>query len=595
MCGPASSLANAPLDGFTDEQKAYLGQLIQDLDLTAVFKPASSGGSQAPLTVHGTPVEDLSKEETFKLNRHPFDLWGAMQNYADQGQMPEGEDAFMVKHHGLFNVAPIQAGFMTRLRIAACKMRGDQMVGLGDLSEDVAGGYAHVTTRGNLQMREIPPGRMVDLLTGLAAIGLTSRGSGADSVRNITCNPTAGFDPQELMDLSPYAVKLHNYILNTPDLHGIPRKFNICYDGAGEISVVSDTNDIAYLATRVKADATDLPEGIEAGQVYCRVLLGGITGHLDFARDTGCLCTPEQTIDVSVAMLKVFIENGDRTNRKKARLKYLLDDWGFDKFIAAIEEKLGYSLPRVKLADCEERAPIERQKHIGVHDSKDGSVYLGIALPIGRMTPDQMRAVGQIALRYGRNDVRLTVWQNVIIPYVVKEDVDDVVAKLGKVGLSVQASSFAAGAVACTGRFGCKYASAHTKEHLTATVEYLQSRLELDQPINIHATGCTHSCAQHYIGDIGLLGASIGEGDEMQEAFQVFLGGGSDQDQGIAVQLCGPVAATELPIFLEHVLRRYLAERQSSETFLAFTRRHTEDQLKSLFLTDAPAALTEVA
>ena len=594
MCGSASSLANAPLDGFTDEQKTYLSQLIKDLDLQAVYKPAS-GGTDAPLTVYGTPAEDLSTQEAWKAARHPAEFWPVMQDYAERGELPNEEDTFMIKHHGLFNVAPIQAGFMTRLRIAACKMRGDQLSGLADLSEDVAGGYSHVTTRGNLQLREITPSRMIDYLTGLADIGLTCKGSGADSVRNITCNPTAGFDPQELLDLSPYALKLHHYILNTPEFHGIPRKFNFSFDGAGEISVVSDTNDIAFLATKIKPDAIDLPEGVAAGQVYCRILLGGITGHLDFARDSGCLCTPEQTVEVSAAMLKVFIENGDRTNRKKARLKYVLDAWGFDKFIAATEEKLGYTLPRVKMADCQERLPVDRQKHIGVHEDKFGKRYIGVALPLGRMTPDQMRTMGQIVQRYGQNDVRLTVWQNVILPHIPVEDVDDVIAKLKRAGLSVEASSFAAGAIACTGKFGCKYASAHTKESLTAAVEYLQERLELDQPINIHATGCSHSCAQHYIGDIGLIGSSIGQGDAMQEAFQVFLGGGSDHDQGIAVQLCGPVAVNKIPMFIEHILRQYLAERTPGERFLDFTRRHTPEELKSLFLTDAPVALTEVA
>lgn len=581
-----NTLALAQLEGFSEEQLEYLGNLLDQLDLTAVLKATpSDGGTGKPQAVYGTPLEDLCSQELFKLEEHPDELWPKLRAHAAAEKMPEGGDAFMFKHHGLFNVEPAQPGFMCRLRIPACKLTADQLAGLGDLTDELAGGYSHVTTRGNLQVREIRPQHIIDVLERLYDLGLTSKGSGADSVRNITCNPTAGFDPQELLDLSPHAIRLHHHILNTPSLHGIPRKFNIAFDGGGVISSVADTNDVGFVAYRVKEDyLNDHPEIRELAPegIVCRILLGGITGHRDFAISAGFACTPAQTLDVSLAILKVFIENADRTNRKKARLKYLLDKWGHEKFTLEVEKRLDFDLLQLPEEALMPRGPIDRQAHIGVHPQRDPDQnYLGVSLTLGRMNGDQMRGLADVAKRYGKGDVRLTVWQNVIIPHVPKHSVEPAVAAIRRLGFDVSASSFSAGVVACTGRFACQYASTHTKEHAQAVVTHLQERFDLDQPINIHLTGCVNSCAQHYIGDIGLLGASTEDG---REAYQVFIGGGCDQYQGVARFLHGPVPADELNVFLTGIIATYLSRREEGESFLEFARRHDDKGLREIFL-----------
>lgn len=574
--------------GFTPEQQRYLTELIGSLDLHTVF--SSTGGAEPQEeSVYGTPLEDLCKEELTKHQTHPFDIFDKISHYNRTGQIAEGIDNFMFRHHGVFNVQPASPGYMCRLRIPSCKMRGDQLSQLGDLSENLAGGYAHVTTRGNFQLREITPDKVIDLITGLYDAGLTCKGSGADSVRNITASPSAGFDKTELIDLSGYGVELHHRILHTRDLHGIPRKFNISFDNGGSLSCVSDTNDIGYLAVDIKENDLSIEPGI-----YCRILLGGITGHKDFARDTGCIIKPEDTVEVSEAMLRVFIEHGDRTNRNKARLKYVLDEHGFDWFIERTQEKLdespsGIKILRAPLSLDAPRNAIDRQGHIGAHAQKEDNLYyLGIALRLGALTPDQMRGLGRIAAKYGRNDVRLTVWQNLLIPYIEKQNLDAAIAEIESLGLSIKASSFAAGAVACTGKWACKLASAHTKQHAGIIIDRLEEKFELDQPINIHLTGCSNSCAQHYIGDIGLIGASTKDG---QEAYQILLGGGADNDQGIARPLCGPIAATEVPELIESVISIYLEQRAPEESFLSFTRRHSEAELQQIFLEKALEAV----
>ncbi len=588
-------LDSVPLEDFSAEQRQYLADLLQQLDLTAVFSPPVQSDT-APPSVFGTPYEDLATQEQLKLETPPFELWEKLQQHADEARMPEGGDTFMIKHLGLFNVQPAQPGFMCRLRIPACRLTAVQFHGLAGLADELAGGYSHVTTRGNLQVREIQPQNIINVLEGLSDLGLTSKGSGADSVRNITCNPTAGFDPQELIDLSPYAIRLHHHILNTPSLHGIPRKFNIAFDGGGVISAVADTNDIGYYAYKIKDDYLKAhPEIAEVAPdgIVCRIMLGGITGHTDFAKSSGFACTPSQTLQVSIAMLRVFIESGDRTNRKKARLKYVLDDWGHEKFTLESEKRLQFDLLRLPDDAIEPRGPIDRQGHIGVHpQAKPGLNYVGVGLAVGKLTSHQMRGLADIAKEYGENDIRLTVWQNVLIPHVKDADLPKVSEAIRKLGLSTKASSFATGVVACTGRFACQYASSHTKEHGWAAVQHLQDRFELDQPINIHLTGCVNSCAQHYIGDIGLLGASTEDG---REAYQVFVGGGSDHDQGIGRYLHGPVAFDELNDFLTGMVGTYLERRTDDETFLQFTRRHDDDELRKMFLSEEAAAIARNA
>lgn len=575
--------------GFTTEQQEYLIGVLTRLNLHRVFQ--NGAAEPAPETVYGTPLEDLCKEEIAKYKLHPTDMWRQLEEWEAAGQLAAGLDQFLLRHLGFFNVEPNSPGYMMRLRCPANALRGDQMAALGDIADDLGGGYAHVTTRGSLQIREIQPGSVIPIVERLLDVGLTAQGTGADSARNLTCSPTAGVDPLELSDLRPQAKRLSLRILRTRELQGIPRKFNISFDGAGAISCVSDTNDIGFVAIKVQENDA----GVEPG-IWVRIHLGGITGHKDFARDTGLICRPGETVDVAEAMLHVFVEHGDRTNRGKARLKYLLDRNGFDWFCERTQNALDGFGTGVKLVPLDAkfeapRPPVNRQGHIGVHPQRqDGLNYVGVALEVGRLSSDQMRRLGRIASRHGSNDIRLTVWQNPLILGVPDAKVNTVVAEIEAMGLSTRATAFAAGAVACTGKWGCKFALAYTKQDATKLVRHLESRFTLDSPINVHLTGCPNSCAQHYIGDIGLVGTT---GPDGGEGYNIVLGGGSDQDQGLARPLCGPVAAADINGLLEHVVDSYLRQRDDGETFLAFTRRLDDDALRDLVPPDMVAAGTD--
>ena len=375
--------------------------------------------------------------------------------------------------------------------------------------------------------------------------------------------------------MRPLALGLHHYILNSRDLYGLPRKFNVAFDNGGQISVASDTNDIGFVPVRIE-------EGhqIQSG-VYFRVELGGITGHKTFAADCGILIRPEDCLAVAVAMIRVFIENGDRTNRKKARLKYLLEKWGIPKFVDESEKKLSFSFTRVPLKQCQQRRQIVRHAHIGTHpQAEEDYYYVGAVIPVGRMSVEQAARLADLARRYGRAEVRLTVFQNMLIPYVHREDLDKVKAELLKMGFHYEASSIKGGLVACTGNTGCKFAATNTKGQAVELARQLEQRVKLDTSINIHLTGCHHSCAQHYCGDIGLLGVGAKNAQgEAVEGYTISVGGGMDHEQGIGREIFPQVPFEEVPELLEAVLNTYLEKRNPDESFVDFTRRHEIDDL----------------
>ena len=532
-------------------------------------------------TFHGTRVSDLSREELWKYEQNPLDIWDKLVAHADENRTPAADDVFRFKFHGLFHVAPAQDSFMLRLRIPSGILKSHQVRGLAAIAEQWGSGRADITTRANLQIREFQPRDIVRVLTSVQDLGLTARGSGADNIRNITASPLSGIDPAELIDCAPYAGALHHYILNSRDLYELPRKFNVAFDGGGAISVVADTNDIGFVAARVGQGRSVL-----AG-VYFRVLLCGISGHRQFASDCGLLVRPEQSVAVAAAMIRVFIEHGDRTDRKRARLKYLVDKWGVEKFLAETEKRLTFPLLRLSAEECEPRSAIDRAGHIGIHrQNKDDLHYIGVSVPVGRLPVSQMRAVADVAEKFGSGELRLTVWQNLILPNVPSDRVDEAVECLRAAGLECSAGAVLRGTVACTGNRGCRYAATDTKAHAVELASLLDARFKIDQPINLHVTGCPHSCAQHYVGDIGLLGTKV----KGEEGYQVVIGGGSDQDQGIAREIIPAVAYTELAPRLESLLAAFQERRNAEESFLQFSRRHSTSELQSFLTVKEPVS-----
>ena len=464
------------------------------------------------------------------------------------------------------------------------------------------------------------------MLRRIQGIGLHTRGAGADNIRNITCNPTAGIDPHELIDTLPLCHQLAQIIINDRSFYDLPRKFNVAFDGGGRIGVVEDTNDIGLRAvaqpslaassggisaakstapgsSEPRARTPAEPAGVQSG-VYFRVALGGATGHETFACDLGVLVKPEELLKVIVAIIRVYLAHGNRSDRKKARLKHLLETWTLEQYLAETERLLGYRLLRAPVEVAAEvsrrtRPSIEvqsgpppclggyRHSHVGVYPQKQkGLNYVGVAVPAGQITPKQMLRLADLADNYGSGEVRLTVWQNLVMPHLPDAFVETVKKALVKMGLHWQQSNLRSGLVACTGNSYCKFASSNTKGHALELADYLEKRIELDQPINIHLTGCPNSCAQHYLGDVGLLGAKVKVAGETVEGYHVFVGGGFGGNQAVGRQVFQGISFEQLKPTLERILKGYLRHRQPGESFQKFTQRHDLNTLQAIFSND---------
>src|SRR5450755_1210166 len=579
---------------FSDEQKRYLEGFMSGLQVGRVGRLA--GGAAPAGKVDPEPMgpdaagfkaqnkviasgKKLADQEKFKRDEHPFDAYSRLEDQAASNAPPTPADNFRWRYYGLFYVAPAQDSYMCRLRIPNGILKHWQFAGMADLAERLCGPFCHVTTRANLQVREIPPKHTVELIEGIQDLGLCSRGSGADNIRNVTGTPTAGIDPQELLDTREYAREWQYHILNDRSLMGLPRKFNVAFDGAGKIAVLEDTNDIAFAAVEVKDGF-----GVEPG-VWFRLGIGGITGHRDFAKETGIIVKPEDASQVADAIVRVFVDTGDRTNRLKARLKYVLDSMGLEKLLIAVEDKLGSKLVRAPADAIAVRPRFDRMAHIGVHAQKQpGLNWIGVVLPVGKLSCDQMRGLAKIAQDLGDGDIRLTVWQNLLISGVRDENVALATAAIETLGLAVKASHLRAGLIACTGNAGCKFAASDTKRHAAEIGDWCEPRVPIETPLNIHLTGCHHSCAQHYISDIGLLAAKVPAGsDDTVEGYHLYAGGGFGPDADIGQEVYRDVKAEDAPKTVEKLLKAYLANRVSAEeTFLTFSRRHDGEALRNL-------------
>ncbi|PYK62970.1 MAG: NirA family protein [Verrucomicrobia bacterium] len=608
----------------TSEQTAYLEGLFAGLKNRGL-----TFTDVAPNPAAATVKPDFSSliaEERIKRELHPIDAYPLLLEHAAANKPPDKENIFRFKWHGLFYLTPNKEAFMCRLRIPGGVVKSFQLRELARISQELTTGCVQITTRANFQLRLIEPKDAPEVLRRIQGIGLHTRGAGADNIRNITCNPTAGIDPHELIDTLPLCHQLAQIIINDRSFYDLPRKFNVAFDGGGRIGVVEDTNDIGLRAvaqpslaassggisaakstapgsSEPRARTPAEPAGVQSG-VYFRVALGGATGHETFACDLGVLVKPEELLKVIVAIIRVYLAHGNRSDRKKARLKHLLETWTLEQYLAETERLLGYRLLRAPVEVAAEvsrrtRPSIEvqsgpppclggyRHSHVGVYPQKQkGLNYVGVAVPVGQITPKQMLRLADLADNYGSGEVRLTVWQNLVMPHLPDAFVETVKKALVKMGLHWQQSNLRSGLVACTGNSYCKFASSNTKGHALELADYLEKRIELDQPINIHLTGCPNSCAQHYVGDVGLLGAKVKVAGETVEGYHVFVGGGFGGNQAVGRQVFQGISFEQLKPTLERILKGYLRHRQPGESFQKFTQRHDLNTLQAIFSND---------
>jgi ferredoxin-nitrite reductase len=466
----------------------------------------------------------------------------------------------------IYHPAVARDGLLTRLRIPGGVLNRLQCVAIADLLDTIDLEYIQVTNRANLQLRGLSQDLDPELLVKLADCGLAASNSTIDGIRNIMLSPTAGIDESEFIDVRPLAADWHQYLTEHPELGVLSTKFSVGFDGGGSVSIIDRPNDITLLARSTDEFALHLAIG-DRGDAPVDV---GV--RLSWAECLPMLAAIAHSYRQGIELL-----GGD--SRRKPRLRDVIHYWGLTEFGEIVERGFNGSSRFVfKNLGLESELEPDICTHLGVHRQRElDRYYLGVVLPLGRWTKSQIRGLGSISDRYGSGTIRLTPWQNIIIPDICESDlvmVQGLVKDLGLVQTAHHPSSLLR---ACAGTSGCQFAATDTQGDAIALTEHLAAKLTLDRSINIHFSGCEKSCAQHDRADIALWGYPETDRDG---SYRLCVSGGTDKFGRV---ISDNLKAEDVPIAIEHLIVAYHAHRTSpSESFRAFTDRFQGSEMRGV-------------
>ncbi len=547
--------------------------------------------------VTATPAAPAPKEtkaqksERLKLAKNPWNAWDEVRQFAREGRasvLPEWTGLYF-KWWGVYTQGDglgVTGGkngeglasdyFMMRIGLPNGLLTAHQLHVIADLTAKHARGVADITTRQNIQLHWLSIESLVDVVDALTEIGLSPKGACGDVVRNVTGCPLAGTDGHELIDASPLALEIAEKLTANPEFYNLPRKFKISVTGCPIWCSYPEINDVALTALkRVKDGREEIGYSIRVG--------GGLSTEPHIAVRLNAFIPQDKAYDAVKAVCEIFREQDAlRENRTRARIKYLFmrHGWTAETMLAAIEERLGY-----KFDACEE-GPIADdvyRDHVGVHRQKqEGLSYVGVTVLNGRLDPDQLHALATLSETYGNGQLRATIGQNIVLVNIPNEKVSSLLEAITALGLQVEPTVFYRGAVACTGAEFCKLAISETKGFNKWLVGELEERMpSFDQQIRLHVTGCTNSCGQSWIADIGLEGKKIKKDGKMVDAFYFCVGGAVGEHAGIARQIGYRAAAEDCPEAIERLLKGYLKLRHEGEDLRSYFRRTSDDDLRT--------------
>ena len=500
------------------------------------------------------PGEKLNKFEKIKAAKDGLAVKDSIDDFASLGweAIDKDDRDHRLKWLGVF-FRPVTPGkFMLRLRMPSGVITSPQMNVLAEIVQRYGDdGSADITTRQNLQLRGIRLEDIPDIFKRMHAVGLTSMQSGMDNVRNLTASPVSGIDADELLDARDLVQQVQDMITNNgngnPEFTNLPRKFNIAIEGGRDNSIHAEINDIAFVPA------------YREGELGFNVVVGGF-----FSAKRCAAAVPlnvwvppnAQVVDLCRAILEVFRDNGSRANRQKSRLMWLIDEWGMDKFRAEVEQKFGQSLLS---AAPEDEMNWDKRDHLGVHAQvQDSLKYVGLHVPVGRLTAQNMFDLARMAEVYGQGELRLTVEQNVIIPHVADANVDALLQEPLLEKFSISPAPLTRSLVSCTGAQFCNFALIETKQQGLALTQELEQDLEFSQPIRMHWTGCPNSCGQPQVADIGFLGTKARKDGKTVPAVDIYMGGKVGKDAHLGERVMKGVPCEDLkPLLMEVMVEKF--------------------------------------
>jgi sulfite reductase (ferredoxin) len=549
--------------------------------------------------IMGTPIAPPVKEtkaqksERLKLAKNPWEAWEEVRQFAREGRdsvLPEWAGLYF-KWWGIYTQGDGVGAtggvggegkateyFMMRIGLPNGILNSSQLRIIADLTKKYARNLADITTRQNIQLHWLTIDALPKVVDALTAVGLSPKGACGDVVRNVTGCPLAGIDGHELIDASPLAVEIAHKLTANPDFYNLPRKFKISVTGCPSWCTYPEINDLALTAIKRVVDGKE-----EIG--YTLRVGGGLSTEPHLAVRIPAFIRQEQAYAAVHAAAEVFREQQElRENRTRARIKYLFmrHGWTAESFLEAIEAKLGYRLDPSPVSEDVVPDDIYRD-HIGVAPQKQiGLSSVGASVLRGRISGEQLDQLADLAEQYGNGELRTTIMQNILVANVPHAKTANLVVALNGMGLQVDVSAFWRGAIACTGTEFCKLAIAETKSFSKWLVSEMEERLPaFDQQIKLHVTGCTNSCGQHWIADIGLEGKKIKKDGKTVDAFYFCVGGAVGRFARTARPLGYRAAADDVPDAIERVLRGYLAARQPEEDLRAYFARMDDDSLRA--------------
>ncbi|MEV0345729.1 nitrite/sulfite reductase [Nonomuraea sp. NPDC050680] len=461
--------------------------------------------------------------------------------------------------------------FMLRVRIDGGQLSIPQLRVIAEISNEYGRGTADLTDRQNVQLHWIEIESVPDIWARLEAVGLSTTEACGDTPRVILGCPLAGIDTDEVLDATEEIRLLNERFIGDPAYSNLPRKFKSALSGCPSHCTVHEINDVAFVGV-------ELPGGEKGYDLWVG---GGLSTNPMFAKRLGVFVRPEQVADVWAGVIGIFRDYGYRRLRHRARIKFLVNDWGVEKFRQVLEtEYLKEALPDGPAPQAPRGS---RRDHVGVYPQQDGNFYVGFAPKVGRLDGDKLHVIADLAERHGSGRVRTTVEQKMVILDVAPDQVDSLVAELEANDLQVNPSTFRRQTMACTGIEYCKLAIVETKASAANLIDELERRLpDFAEPLTINVNGCPNSCARIQVADIGLKGQLVvDEHGEQVEGYQIHLGGSMGVNPGFGRKVRGlKTTAAALPDYVERVVTHYDAQKKEGEAFADWVQRADEADLR---------------
>ncbi|RMH36943.1 MAG: ferredoxin--nitrite reductase [Nitrospirae bacterium] len=489
----------------------------------------------------------MNKVEVLKAEKDGLDIRDSIDRFAKEGwQHISDDDVQRLKWYGLFLRNPTPGFFMIRVRISGGRASLEQVKRLAELGKQYGNGLLDITTRQQIQLRHLRIEDVPEVFRRMDEVGLCSLQTGMDNVRNIMTCPVAGLTTTELFDATPLVRKLTERLVGTRAYSNLPRKFNLAITGCVENCLHLETQDLAFVPATMETD-----EGVEHGW---NVLAGGKLGSGGYriATPLDIFVRAHEVVEVACAVVQLFRDYGNRESRTTSRLAFLLDEWGEEQFRVALESRVGRSLTR---AGRDARKTTVND-HIGIYRQKQpGMNYVGLKIPVGRITADDLIAICDLADRYGSHELRFTVNQGVILPNIPDKMIGDLAEEPLVTRFAYNPSPVQKGLVSCVGNDYCNLAVIETKSQALKTAAVLEEKVGTEiKPITMHWSGCPSGCGNHLVADVGLIGKKVKRRGEIIEAVDVYVGGRSGPDPKPALKLLEDVPCDQLGEVLSGIL-----------------------------------------